>query len=62
MPKTEAQLKANRKYFEKFDLIRFRVPKGEKEKISAHASSRGESMTAFIIRAIDETIHRDSIK
>ena len=49
MPKTEAQIRANEKYLEKFEMIRFRVKKGEKAKIIAHASSQGESINAFIL-------------
>lgn len=42
-----------------YDRINLTVPKGEKEKIKAHAESRGESVNAFISRAIDETMTRD---
>jgi len=60
MPKTEAQIRANEKYLEKFEMIRFRVKKGEKAKIIAHASSQGESINAFLKRAVDETIRNDT--
>lgn len=60
MSKTEAQLRANKKYFEKFDLIRIRVPLGEKDKIAAYAKSKGESVTSFVRRAIEETIKNDN--
>lgn len=32
------------------------MPKGKKDKIKAHADSKGESVNAFINRAIDEAI------
>jgi len=60
MPKTEAQLRANEKYLEGFEMISFRVKKGEKEKIIAHASSQGESVNAFLKRAVEETIKNDT--
>lgn len=43
-----------------YDRINLTVPKGEKDKIRAHAESRGESVNAFIARAITETIKRDN--
>lgn len=55
-----AQRKATDKYLEKFDEMRVRVPTGEKAKIKAHAEVHGESLNGFIIRAITETMERDS--
>lgn len=49
-----------KKYLDKLDEIKIRLPKGEKDKIRAHAESRGESVNAFIARAINETIKRDN--
>lgn len=43
-----------------YDRINLTVPKGEKDKIRAHAESRGESVNAFIARAISEAIERDN--
>ena len=62
MPQTEAQLRASKKYHEKFDNIQIRVPSGEKEIISDHAASMGESLNSFVRRAISEAIERDSAK
>ncbi|MGM9682020.1 MAG: Arc family DNA-binding protein [Eubacteriales bacterium] len=45
---------------ENYDEIKVRVFKGKKEKIKAHAESKGESVNSFINRAIDEAIERDS--
>lgn len=42
-----------------YDEIKVRVPKGQKEKIAAHADGRGESLNAFIQRAINEALERD---
>ena len=44
------------------DQIQFRVKKGQREVIQAHADSQGESMAAFITRAIRETMERDAQK
>lgn len=58
---TEARRKASAKYLkESVEDIRIRVPKGQKAIIKEHAESQGESMNAFVIRAIDEAIQRDS--
>ena len=56
---SEAQRKATDKYLEKFDEMRVRVPKGRKEAVKAHADTQGESLNAFINRAITETMDRD---
>jgi uncharacterized protein (DUF1778 family) len=60
MAQTEAQLRASKKYHEKFDDLRIRVPAGEKHVIEEHASSLGESVNAFVRRAIIETMERDN--
>ena len=49
---SEAQRRANDKWREKFDEIRFRVPKGQKAWIQNHAIAQGESVNAFVNRAI----------
>lgn len=43
----------------KYDRINLTVPKGNKESIEAHAAGHGESVNAFIRRAITETMERD---
>lgn len=47
------------KYLGKLDNITLRVPKGDRDKIKAHADSMGESLNAFINRAIAEAMIRD---
>ena len=60
---TEAQAKAAKKYLkESVEDVRIRVPKGDKSKIQESAAAMGESMNAFVIRAIDETMERDTFK
>ena len=58
---TDARRRATNKYLrEKVEDIRIRVPRGQKEIIKAHAEHQGESLNAFVIRAISETMNRDS--
>lgn len=55
-----AQNKATQKYIKSaYDTISLRVRKGEKEVIQEHADGQGESMNAFINRAISEQMERD---
>lgn len=57
---TPAQKKAYEKYTaSKVENILFRVPKGKKDIIKAHALKNNESLNGFLNRAIDETIQRD---
>ena len=51
---SDARRRANDKWRDKFDEMRFRVPKGKKEVITAYAAVHGESINAFINRLIDE--------
>ena len=61
MPVSKAQQKAVSKYMkENYDEIKARIPKGQKEIIKTHAEVRGESLNAFINRAISETMERDN--
>ncbi len=61
MPTTKAQQRAVNKYMkENYDEIKVRTEKGQKDKIKAHAESRGESVNAFINRAISETMERET--
>ena len=42
-----------------YDRVNLTLPKGEKESIKAHAETKGESVNAFIYRAIKEAMERD---
>lgn len=60
MTVSKAQQKATNKWIASaYDRINLTVPKGKKDTIKAHAEARGESVNAFINRAIDETLRRD---
>lgn len=56
---TEAQARAHKKYIAQFVEVKARMTEGRREEIRRHAESRGESVNAFINRAIDETMRRD---
>lgn len=43
-----------------YDEMKVRVTKGNKELIQDHAEAHGESLNAFINRAITETMERDN--
>ena len=60
MAVSKAQQKAVNKYMSaNYDRINLTMPKGQKDTIKAHAEARGESVNAFVNRAIDETMERD---
>lgn len=54
MTVSEKQKGYAKKYLEKFDEIKLRIPKGKKDKIKAHALSKGESVNSYINRLIEE--------
>ena len=61
MAPSDAQKRATAKWQqEKMEDIKFRVPKGKKAIIKAHADKCGESVNAFLLRAVEETISRES--
>ncbi len=45
---------------ENYDRVNLTLPKGRKAEFSAHAETRGESLNAFIGRAMVETLERDT--
>ena len=57
--KTEYKNKWQQENKERINLI---VNKGQKDIIKAHAEAQGESLNAFINRAISETMERDREK
>lgn len=60
MPISKARHKANEKYNAKaYDEIKVRVGKGQKEVIQNAAAECGESLNAYIQKAISERMERD---
>ena len=58
---SNAQQKAVQKYVKNnYDRVVATFQKGKRDIIKEHASKHGESMNAFINRAIDETMERDN--
>ena len=61
MPVSKAQQRAVNKYMAaNYDRINLTVPKWQKNTIKAHAEAQGESLNAFINRAITQTMERDA--
>ena len=60
-PASKAQQKAVNKYMKSnYDRVNLVMPKGQKDIIQAHAAQQGESVNAYINRAIDEAMQRDN--
>ncbi len=59
---SEAKKTANKNWDSKhLDRISVAMPKGSKDALKAHAESTGESMNAFIIRAVMEVTEMDNM-
>ena len=59
---TEAQKNATKEYMKNKKTIRVIVTEDRHKKIQEYSDSIGESMSAFINRAIDETMKNDKEK
>ena len=58
---SKAQQKAVQKYVKNnYDRVVVTLPKGRRDEVKKHASDHGESMNAFIVRAVNETMKRDN--
>lgn len=57
--KTDAQKRAQKTYISKFVRVEVRMGQEKQVAMKAHAAARGESVNAFIARAIRETMERD---
>ena len=56
---TEARKAANKRYIDKFVEVKVRMTPELRTEFQQHAQDMDESTTAFINRAIDETMARD---
>ena len=59
---TEAQKRATRTYMQKYCEVKVRMTPDRRSEVQEHAATMEESTTAFINRAIDETMERDKKK
>ena len=57
---TQARREANARYNSKFVEIKVRMTPEHRTEVQEHAASMDESATAFINRAINETMERDN--
>lgn len=57
---TPAQIRAHKKYMEKFVELKVRMTPEKRAIIQAHARDRGESATTFVLRAIDNQLELDN--
>ena len=58
---SDAQKRAVAKYnAANYDRVELRLEKGQKDIVKVHAEAHGESINAFINRAINETMERDN--
>lgn len=57
---TPAQAEAHKRYMKDFVEIKVRMKAEKRTTVQEHAANMGESATAFINRAIDETMERDN--
>ncbi len=59
---TPSQARAAKKYLENsVEEIKVRVPKGQKDLYKKAAANAGESLNAFIIRAMDQRINEENL-
>ena len=62
MTVSKAQQASVNKYVKSnYDRINVTMPKGKREIIKAHAEAQGESVNAYINKAIDQRMERDSV-
>ena len=60
MPLSDAKKKADAKYRKKsYDEMKLKVLRGEKDQLKEYSNFIGETLNAFVTRAIRETIERD---
>lgn len=59
MATSDAQKKARDKWNAKYVELRLRVTKERKEEIQAHVASKGESLSSYLNRLIDEAMERE---
>ncbi len=58
--KTDAQKRAQKDYIGRVARVEIVMKPEKKKRIQAHAEARGERLSEFVKRAIDETLERDN--
>ncbi len=57
---SKARVEANNRYSAKaYDKVTVMLPKGTKEQVVEHAKKRGESLNAYVSRAIDTQMKQE---
>lgn len=51
---TQAKLDGNKRYLDKLDDIKLRVPKGQRESIKTYAESKGYSLNGYLVHLIEQ--------
>ena len=60
-PQSKAHIRASDKYNKKtYDQINFNVKKGDRERITAHAESKGMSLNAYITGLIYKDMENEN--
>lgn len=57
--KTDAQKRAQKKYMEKLARVEVTMTTEKRQRLQEHAERKGESINAFVNRAIDEAMERE---
>ncbi len=58
---SEAQARAQKKYIDKFDTIKIRVPKGGFERWKQYADREGKSVNRFVIDLVEAAIAKTNL-
>ncbi len=55
---TDSKKEANNRYFRKFDDIKIRVKKGNREKYKEYAKSKNMSLNSLFIKLLEEDMEK----
>lgn len=58
MASNEKQLEYSKKYLSKFDDVKIRVPKGDRDRWRQHAEKQGKSLNQFVIDSVENEIKK----
>ena len=58
MVANEKQLEYNKKYLSKFDDVKIRIPKGDRDRWRNEAEKRGKSLNQFVIDSVENEIKK----